>query len=521
MKPSLLFVLVLFNNGFDLVNSECIATFAPHLLTTNMPPEIRRFVMRENVSEIGGFVKKIIQTSIVFESESARKFKFYSLKEYFQLHTKIKSLHEIYLAKIPVQSLPPSHLQDIQRRTHTNHVIDKFGKMFDLKLNPHHIVYKRNRKVKIFKFQFLVPFQFYINITFAPVPRKPRCSFIFCLEGLLWGSLECCAIMRNSFIPWSVIIQRRPCLTFSVALLYSKEDNCSNTLVKLIYQPINAILKIHSGGIQMRVDFSKCKFNQHAKLLCSKRDNNSPAMYNMHFTVSPRQRITIRASRDKNVCNSTSEPLYLYDGPGVLSHKLQPQIQTDSCNSYQASSYQVCVVRIASMQTVEWCVLQYEGHNISLDTIKIHSTNTSHHWNVNSIHNTLCLMKNQVSFCGAAFWAARGINVNISRLRGINVNISRLRGINVNISRLRGSNHISYSEYDFQQEQQFRPFNIYGTTGTYRDSIGLCYCGTVAIGYWSLGKERQRHHMTPLCTVEANPTQLYGSQAMPYWKLFS
>ncbi len=378
-------------------------------------------------------------------------------------------------------------------------------------MSPLHTRYKRDGLVSLFKFQLSVPFDFNVNVTFAPVPRKDKCPFLLCLKAnIRWHYIQSCTVIKDSFIPWSVILPNKASkyLEFSISLLFGQIDNCSDSLLKVLYQPTN--VNVHPHAISFWYNTAtyarklstwnyvkRCYFSMESLQLESYRDlttlfsehmqrpfqGSGEEMHAIRVTVPVHQKITIKidlSEKAKDTCNTSR--LHLYNGPGVLSHKMEPETR-NNVSSYPASTFQVFVVGVTFHHTLEQCSLQYEGYNTSLDIVELQQT-FSMHWNANDVSKTLyCSSLKQTTACV--------------------IQIEGKQGIIINITNLRGSRHISYSEYNFDNYLEMSRMRT-----MYKDSVGLCYYGLFAVGSWSLYHQgEKRYHLTPLCTAYIEKTQ--------------
>ena len=71
-------------------------------------------------------------------------------------------------------------------------------------------------------------------------------------------------------------------------------------------------------------------------------------LFPLRITVNPRLKIQIKiAFSAKRHCNTDKGPLYIYDGPGVLSEKLKAKNYA-GYSVYKAPTYQVFAINIAA-----------------------------------------------------------------------------------------------------------------------------------------------------------------------------
>lgn len=524
----LIFVLVCLQLG-KLIRGYCVEELLPHLIPTNTPPEIKKFIYRERNGETFNFTKLVLQS--VLQINKKQHF-FKSVKSmYVRLHSKIASLKSRFNSVATLKSQSSTKKITYWNAPYENYDYFNTYKSYLagvilLSLSKNHITYKQQKDGNIFHFELRVPFQYNINITFTPVKRKQSCPFILCFrkESRLYIYEHICPLLKGNFIPWSIIFSyddgdiRTNYHKFSwnkkiifsrfvvsVNPLYSSEDNCSLQLLKILYQPINTHLESYFYSSyydsfivkEINSHSTDCKFDLNLKTLETYRYSviknlfkRSPidALYAVRITVPFKYYISIKLSKylTEQVCNTVLEPMYVYDGPGVLSENLQPKVD-DLHAFYSATTNQVLVMKVINQKYLDTfsstphrakCAVQYESHLIELKRIRLRKEHKSFHLKPSVSINSLCTKNKKIVSCALDFKTNGNLIINVTKLQGIK--------------------HISYSQYVYDSHSQTF-FDLPNGAENVIKPASLCYYGVVAIGHTSSQPEENKWHFTPVC----------------------
>ncbi len=488
------------------VSSECIATFLPHLLPTCMPQEVKKFVMKNNTFEITNIINLIMKANFLKQNTpSSARYKYHSMLQFnFRLFMGIRTLNNRVNTPLSLRSVS-SLTALLQRAGRLLGIQDQFARIFLLEVNPKHIKFRQT--FHAFQFVLSVPFTLHMNLTFAPVFRAENCSFVLCLIKVVrLEERKHCTTVCGFFEPWSVVLPTGQIkLAVHVTLLYNETHTCTHQLVKMIFQPVAAemesqfftSLRLSSSlnlYIKMLIErqlWKECTIPAHFPQMksFSKRQYNARNLYVFRISLEVTEILIVGIAIQSysQYCSSDQEPLYIFDGPGILSHKLSFQ-KSGKFLIYKASTFQVFVLKFGSPVKVQNCLIHFEGKNQKVKLVNIEQKDSvlSYHWmSNNSSSPPFCVKFNRGKSCKLHFEGNSSLLINITKLTKNN-----------------------YVSFDDHIQADFHP--------SYRDTLGHCYFGVFAVGHKSTRQSRSAvFTMSHLCTVQADDTQQVSLSSAP------
>lgn len=434
----IVYILFIYNSKYcHFVSSECIDTFLPNLLPAEVPPEIKEFIFRQKTSEVFDFMNLLVKFIISSNEinhiwKKASHVKFHCLVKYYtRLHLKIKSLINALHRPLKVEFMPAKNniLNALQEKISVG-----LGKVVTLQTDRKYVKF-RQEKMAI-EFQFTMPFDQHLNITFIPVERKDTCPFIFCFcihKVALQYLDKTCTIVKGTFPPWSVLLKHetyfgKTYINFRLylTLLYTEYDSCSKNLFQMNFQPTISRTQSHAYESvkvnKAKYRGKKCCISNSFYQLESNKNPKYVRVKTIRIAVHPNQYLTVKSDLDAYVkhCESENAPLYIHDGPGVLSYKMK-KYSTRNNVLYKALTYQVFVLKIVEQhRNTDKCILRYEGiFWFGKESVKVNDSILSYHFQSQSASRIPhCIERRHITFCRLKFEAEQTLLLNVTALRG-------------------------------------------------------------------------------------------------------
>ena len=142
-----------------------------------------------------------------------------------------------------------------------------------------------------------------------------------------------CSLLKAKFVPWSIITSSDE-YQISVTPLYSKRDNCSLDIIKIMYQPINTYFysyfsfytSTYLPDFVRKVNYNSthCQFEQYLPLMDAYHSYSTflpyheiyrsftDAVYALRIAVPLKNYITVKLlKRIQYPCTTNLEPLYI------------------------------------------------------------------------------------------------------------------------------------------------------------------------------------------------------------------
>ncbi len=502
-------------------NSECIYSPYHQLLPTQLPQELKSLLHHNKQSDYYVLVQLIVKSLLLKCRISKTCAKSVFQYFYFNKYHLERLLNVFYQVDVSLFVRRKTVFTEGHKPIH----VKQFpAKTYLVSLNPTDLLYMQtmNSKLgdqfhhKVFLFHVQIPQRYHVNMTFQSVSRPRYCpfhSYVWIKHRLrlhqtkLQYYFEVFFQQVHNFIPWSLVLENHMHGVFihlEPTLLYPQEHDCPKYLFIVMFQPIMSFYFSHNlpPTLSPKISDTDPCFFKTVSLATSRdfppKQTDDKFVYTLRVTVVATQFVVLMKTEWINTyfSHQTNQQyaihlqkgvLIAYDGPGVLSPKLEPSPYFHR-TLYQASTFQMFLVCSLATSVVHnlidrsWGQFWYHGLKIDMNYKKA-SKQVNELIFDESVKEYSCKLQSQAFACHLRLTSEENINIEITSFQGLN----------------------SISSHELTSSK-----NIGTDIGGQSALYGPCYFGLIALGVFSMNTSRKStYDMLPMCTVH-----LAGNQSI-------